>query len=334
MRTKLETKRPEPPTERTYEEASDLLRSSQSIVLTTHRKPDGDGLGAEAALAEALQGMGKRVHVINSDSVPPEYQFLPKTAEFATYDEVEHLPLIHGADAVAILDAALPDRTGRLAGALEKRASGTLAIDHHQYAGWAQVDLVDSKASSTGEVAHRLIERLPADLTPSIAEALYTSLAFDTQVFRTANTTPEAHRLAALLLDAGADMERVHREIFGSWGIARLKLLGRFLTELRTASDGRLVWGVVSEDHLRESDLGPDAVEGFVDRALNVAGAKVAIIFTEDGDAVRISMRSRQGAEVSPLAEALGGGGHLKAAGARVSAEPAGAMRRVLEESS
>ena len=326
--------RPKPPTERTYEQALHLLTDSQTVVLTTHRHPDGDGLGAESALAEALQLMGRRVHVINSDPVPPQYLFLSQAPAFVVYDEKEHTPLINDADAVALLDAAMPERTGRLAPALESRAAGTLAIDHHQYCGWAQVDLVDSKACSTGEVAHELIRRLPVDLTASMAEALYTALAFDTQGFRTANTTPEAHRLAALLLEAGADMERVHVALFGSWEMARVQLLGQFLTELRAVSDGQLVWGVVSSEQLRGRGLGPDAVEGFVDRALNVAGARVAILFTEEGEAVRVSMRSREGAEVSHLAEALGGGGHLMAAGARVSADRARAMRRLLEESS
>lgn len=325
-------RRPEPPTERTYEHALELLTNGRAVVLTTHRQPDGDGLGSEAALSEALQSLGIRVSVINNDPVPAEYRFLSQTPDFLTYDEKEHASLIAGAEAVALLDAAMPERTGRMAPALAKRTSKTVAIDHHQYGGWAEVDLVDSRACATAVVAHRLIERLHVQLNQSMAEALYTALAFDTQAFRTPNTTPEAHRLAALLLEAGADMERVHGQLFGSWEMARVKLLGQFLTELRTVSDGRLVWGVVSNEHLRERGLAPDAVGGFVDQALNVAGAKVAILFCEDGDRVQLSMRSREGAEISHLAEALGGGGHLMAAGARVSMDQARAMRSVLDE--
>ena len=328
----MTAKRPQRPTDKTYQRVAKIIHDSKSIVLTTHRGPDGDGLGAEAALAEAIEQMGKRVHVLNSHPVPARYMFLSLAGSFQAYREDQHAHLIADTDALILLDAALPDRTGPLAGALTSFGGPTIAIDHHQYGGWAQVDLVDSKACATAELVHELVERLGVRITPSMAEALYTGLASDTQGFRTSHTTPDAHRRAARLLEMGLDMERVHKALFASWALERLRLLGEFLAGLATSAGGQLVWGVITIGELRQRGLYPDVLDGFVDQALTVEGAKVAILFFDEGDYVRLGMRSRPGVEISHLAEALGGGGHLLAAGARIPADRAAAMRRVLEE--
>ena len=326
--------KPPAPTESAYRRIAEVFERSQTILVTTHIQPDGDALGTEAAVAEAIAQMGKHALVLNDEPVPERYRFLSQTRSFQVYRENEHARLIAGADAAMLVDAALPDRTGRLASVLAAFRGETIAIDHHQYGGWAQVEIVDSRACATADLVHELIDRLPVDMTPSMAEALYTGLAFDTQGFRTSHTTPEAHRRAARLLEMGVDMERVHVALFSSWALERLRLLGEFLAGLRVAAAGQIVWGVVGESQLRQRGLDAEALEGFVERAFAVAGAKLAILFHEQGENVRLSMRSREGVEVSRLAEALGGGGHLMAAGAIVSAEQAATMRRVLDKAS
>jgi phosphoesterase RecJ-like protein len=309
----------------------EVIRREQSFVLTTHRDPDGDGLGAESALAEALAQLGKRVQVVNNNPVPAHYRYLSGSPAFQVYQPDQHDSVIIRSDAIVLLDAALPERTGRLEPALRRVHGVTLAIDHHPGGGWAQVEMIDPERSATVELVDEILTGLSVSLTPSMAEALYTGLVADTQSFHGANTTPQTHALAARLLQAGASPERVHRAIYQSWDLERLQLLGRFLGTLQTALGGLVVWGAVTQADLKHSRRTPEDIEGFVEQIFTVKDAKVAVLFLEEpGEAVRVSLRSREGVEVGPLAAALNGGGHLRAAGARLRGTLDDGIDRVL----
>lgn len=317
-------------TEADYDAVRDVLLRHHRFVLTTHRDPDADGLGSEAALAEALRQLGKDVRVINDGAVPPHYRFIAAADTFEVYRPREHRALLETADVLVILDAAEPERTGRLASQLTRIPGVTVAIDHHQTSGWAALDLIDPTACATAEVVDRLLERLPIRLTPTIAEALYAGIVADTLSFRTARTSPDVHRRAARLLERGASVTRVHEALFASWPLGRLRLLGEFLSRLEQTARGRIIWGVVTQADLRRWRQTPAQVEGFVEEALTVRGAEMAVLFLEGPESVRVSLRSRQGVRVDHLAQRLGGGGHTQAAGARLALPLATAVPRVL----
>ncbi len=173
---------------------------------------------------------------------------------------------------------------------------------------------------------------MSVEITPAIADALYCGLVVDTHNFRTGHTTPAAHRLAAELLEAGASQTRVNESLSASWPIGRLRLLSHFLGGLRTRAGGRMVWGVLDQRALRRWRQTSAAIEGFVEEALNVAGTDLAILLLEERDAVRISLRSRGSVTVDRVAKRLGGGGHARAAGARIPGSLKDAVRRVLRE--
>ncbi len=310
----------------------DVIAQHRSFVLTTHQGPDGDGLGCESALAEALTLMGKRVSVVNSDPPPAHYRFLPGSDGFQTFDASKHSKLIKKADVVILMDASTPERTADMSQALSEYPGLTVVIDHHPPAGWAKVELVSTEAAATTELVHGLIARLPVDLTPTMAEALYTGLVTDTQSFTTPNTTTESHSRAAELIAAGADPARIYQAVYASWDLGRLQLLADFLSGLRTAADGQVVWGSINQSDLRRHGRPRSDVEGFVDQAFKVADSRIAVMFVEEVDGnVSVSLRSRPGVTVNHLAQALGGGGHPMASGARVTADRATAMRKVLE---
>jgi phosphoesterase RecJ-like protein len=309
-----------------------LLEAHGRFVLTTHRDPDGDGLGAELALVEALRQLGKQAHAFNDGPVPPQYRFLSGAGSLERFSEARHVQSFAKAEVVVVVDAARPDRTGRLARVLERFGEATLAIDHHLDRGWAQVELIDARASATTELVHELISRLPVRMTPTIAEALYCGLVADTQSFRTPDTTPDAHRRAAELLEAGASAARVHDALFASWPVGRLRLRGAFLAALRTAEHRRIVWGLIDRATLRRYRQPSSAIEGLAEEALTVADAELAILFLEEPAGVRVSLRSRGGVIVGDLARRLGGEGHAQAAGARIAGPLAPAMQRTLRE--
>jgi bifunctional oligoribonuclease and PAP phosphatase NrnA len=167
----------------------EVIQGSQSFVLTTHQSPDGDGLGAESALAAALAQLGKRVHVINNNSVPDRYSFLPGSDSFMVFHPDEHQQILDTADAIILLDCARSERTGRLAMVISGTKATTVAIDHHMDSGWARVELIDAAVSATTMLVCHLIHRLSVKLTPGMAQALYTGIVSDTGRFRHPNTT-------------------------------------------------------------------------------------------------------------------------------------------------
>ena len=312
-------------------QAADAILTHDTFLLTTHREPDGDGLGAESGFYAALVQMGKNVRIVNNDPLPDRFGFLPYHEAFETYDATVHDEFINGVDAVVVLDAAHPNRTGRMEPALISYGGLTLTIDHHQFSGWAAIDLVDSNASAAAQVAQALIEVLPVALTPDIANALYVGLASDTQNFTTANTTASSHESAARLVQAGADPAEANRLLSATWEIQRARLLGSFLANLELSADEQMVWGLITGEDLSKYGVDRSELEGFVNRMLMIASAKTAMMLVEEPDgSYRISMRARPGLRVDDLAEALGGGGHRLAAGARVSQARGKAMIEVL----
>jgi bifunctional oligoribonuclease and PAP phosphatase NrnA len=322
----------QPAQESAFSRVLEVIQSSQSFVLTTHQSPDGDGLGAESALAAALAPMGKTVHVINNDSAPARYRFLPGSDSFIVFRPHEHQELLYTADAIILLDCARPERTGRPAKGISAAQATTVAIDHHLDSGWARVDLINPAVAATTMLVYELIHRLTVELTPEIAQALYTGIVSDTDCFRHPNTTPETHYVAARLLEAGASLETVHEAMFGSWSLERLKFQGHFLSTIRTAARGRLTWNVISLADLTEWGQTSADTEGLVEQELGLAGVKMAALFLEEPDnVVRLSLRSRGGVTVDGLARELGGGGHKRAAGARLPGPVDATVHNVLD---
>jgi phosphoesterase RecJ-like protein len=309
-----------------------VLETHDRFVLTTHRDPDGDGLGAEIALVEALRQLGKQARAFNEGPVPPQYRFLSGAEHLQRFSAARDAQWFANVEVAVIVDAARPARTGRLARVLERFTGTTLAIDHHLDRGWAQVEIIDARASATTELVHELILGLPVRMTPAMAEALYCGLVADTQGFRAPGTTPGAHRRSAALLEAGASAAQVHDALFAAWPIGHLRLRGAFLAALRTAEQQGLVWGVVDRAMLRRYRQSSSAIEGLVEEALTVAGAELAILFLEEPAGVRVSLRSRGDVVVDALARRLGGEGHAQAAGARIAGPLAPVMQRVLRE--
>ena len=298
------------------------LIDSRTILLTTHKDPDGDGLGAATALYHALSQLGKDVRLIINDPVPQRYSFLYGIEVSEVYKNDSHDVAISHADAIVLLDAATASRTGRMHRALLSASGHKVVIDHHPIREWGDVKLVNTKAASTCELVEQIVVALEVEITPQIAEALYTGMVYDTQCFMTPNTTSITHKLAAQMLTAGASLERVHDALFGSWPQGRLGLQGRFLSGLKSDTSGRISWGIIRQEDLHEYQVDAAVLDGFVNMALSTAGTELAILFTEGKTGeVGLSFRGRGGVVVNTLAELFGGGGHRRAAGASVKGD-------------
>ena len=197
----------------------------------------------------------------------------------------------------------------------------TVDIDHHHdNTRFGDVNLIVADASSTGEILSDVFRELEVEITPEIAEPLYVALVTDTGRFQYANTSPKALRLAADLIDAGADWHKVFQTVYENVQFAKLKLLARALERAEVHSGGRLVISHLRKNDFVEVGAAEPYSEGIIDYLRAVEGAMVAALIREpprgDGPAHRVSLRaSVDEIDVSVIARKSQGGGHRQAAG-------------------
>src|SRR5881409_2162572 len=291
------------------------IREHDRLVLTTHENPDGDALGSLLAANLALEQLGKdTIMVLHGDApLPVEYGFMPLAALQRRWpDDVSERVLL-AVDCANESRIADPEILGRV----------PLAINvdhHHDNSRFGQINLIDSTASSTGEVLRDVFRELGIELTPEIAEALYIALVTDTGRFKYTNTTPKALRLAAELVEAGADVHRIFQGVYESVQFAKLKLLARALERAQVLEGGRVVVSYLLRTDFAEVGAAEAYSEGIIDYLRAVEGADMAVLIREpprtDGPSRRVSLRaSVDELDVSAIARKSGGGGHRQAAG-------------------
>jgi bifunctional oligoribonuclease and PAP phosphatase NrnA len=295
----------------------DALRRHDRFLLITHENPDGDALGSILAARLILDELGKDtvMYLSGQAPLPAEYKFLPLD------DLRRELPEDAGERVLFALDCANESRLGEGAAALQS-ATTVLNVDHHHdNTRFGHLNLVLAEASSTGEIVRDLARELGVDLTPELAEALYVALVTDTGRFQYANTTPKALRLAAELVEAGADVHRVFQSVYETVQLAKLKLLARALERAQVYEGGGLVVSYLLRTDFGEVGAAEPYSEGIIDFLRAVEGAEMAALIREPPapgrPARRVSLRSSSDElDVSAIARASGdGGGHRQAAG-------------------
>ena len=295
---------------------ADAIRSNDRFLLVTHENPDGDAFGSILGTKLALDLLDKdSVMYLSGDlGLPDEYSFLDLS------DLRRELPPDAGERVVFALDCATANRTG-LAPEFLEAAPLVLDVDHHpDNTRFGRINLIVPDASSTGEIVRDLLAELGVALTPQIAEALYVALVTDTGRFQYANTTPKSLRLAAELVEAGVDVQRIFQGIYESVEFAKLKLLARALERAQVYEGGRLVVSYLLRSDFTELNVAEAFSEGIIDYLRAVEGAEMAAMIREpprrEGPARRVSLRaSNDELDVSAIARKSDGGGHRQAAG-------------------
>jgi bifunctional oligoribonuclease and PAP phosphatase NrnA len=293
------------------------LRGHERFLVTSHENPDGDALGSLLAMHLVLQALGKDSAMVMAGAapLPAEYRFLMLSERGllreAPADGAERvLVAVDCANATRIADPSLLER-----------AALTVNVDHHHdNTRFAGVNLVVPEASSTGELLADLADALGVGMTPELAEALYVALVTDTGRFQYTNTTPKALRLAADLVEAGADVHKVFQGVYETVQFAKLKLLARALDRAQVFDGGRVVVSYLLRNDFAEVGAEEPYSEGIIDYLRAVEGAELAALIREpprDGSPARkVSLRaSVDELDVSAIARVFGGGGHRQAAG-------------------
>jgi phosphoesterase RecJ-like protein len=305
------------PTQTDLRKIADAIRSHDRFVVTTHENPDGDALGSLVAMTLALRELGKDavMYLFGEVPLPREYRFM------ALGDLVRTLPDDVPERVLVAVDAANESRLGPEHRQLLDDAPLVIDIDHHHdNSRFGDLNLIVADASSTGEILRDLLAELGVDLTPPIAEALYIAIVTDTGRFQYANTTAKALRLAAELVEAGADVHRVFQGVYENVSFAKLKLLARALENAQLLEGGRLVVSHLEKDDFEAAAADEPFSEGIIDSLRAVEGSEMAALIreppTQNGPLRRVSLRTtEQGLDVSAIARKSGGGGHKQAAG-------------------
>jgi phosphoesterase RecJ-like protein len=303
-------------TESDLHAVAESLRVNDRFVAVTHENPDGDALGSLLGATLGLRELGKDVVMFLAGDVvlPAEYGFL------ALEDLHREVPDDIESRVVLALDCANEERIGHAPGLLD-RAALVIDVDHHHdNSRFGALNLIVADASSTAEIVRDLLGELGVALTPDISEALYVALVTDTGRFQYANTTPKSLRLAAELVEAGADVHAIFKQVYENVQFAKLKLLARALDRARLFEGGRLVVSYLVRGDFADAGAEEPYSEGIIDYLRQVEGTEMVALIREpprdDGPAHRVSLRSsRDEVDVSAIARKAGGGGHRQASG-------------------
>ena len=300
-----------------FDEIAEVIQAGTTFLITSHVRPDGDALGSELALYHVLCGMGKDAVVYNQDLTPAVYEFLPGAEAI-----VHALDSVDGFDAAFVLDCSdisrIGDEQGRV-GSIHKIVN----IDHHASVGtFSEILLTDSRASSTGEMIHRLLKHMGIAITGDIATNIYTAILTDTGSFQYSNTGSATFRVAADLVEMGADCRYIAQNIYETKPAMQIRLMGKVLEGLQLYTGGTVGVVCVTQEMLREEGALPEHTEGLVDTVRSIQGVEIAVCCYEVSEGrFKISLRSKGDVDVEKIAGTLGGGGHRNASACRVEGD-------------
>jgi phosphoesterase RecJ-like protein len=298
-----------------FEQACTKLRESKRILLTSHRRPDGDGTGSMSGLASLLRAQGKEATIYSVDPISRRYRWLPLAGDVVhtiAFDERYDCTIVVDCADISLLGDTLPP----------PEVCGTLiTLDHHASGHpFGDIAVWDPTAAAVGVLVHRIAEREKWPLTPQAAIPLYVSLISDTGGFRHANTNAEALWVGSELIRAGVIPSTIAASLEERPSPGKLRLLGSVLSTLELHCAGRAGVLTVTTDMVEGARASWEDIEGMVNWARNVEGVQVGVLLTTaKGGGVRVSMRSRSDKiDVGKVCMTLGGGGHPGAGGCHI----------------
>ncbi|MBU4305799.1 MAG: bifunctional oligoribonuclease/PAP phosphatase NrnA [Candidatus Omnitrophica bacterium] len=293
----------------------EIIKQYQRFLIVAHIHPEGDSIGSQIAMANLLKTFGKSVRIINADAVPGNLAFLPgiETVESGIDAAVEDITF----DAAVILDCPTLERIGKVKQLLGK-GEYIINIDHHiSNEHFGNINWVDFKASSVGEMVYGLFKGSNIPLDGASAQCIYVAIMTDTGSFHYSNTTAATHKIAAELLQYNINPTKVYEYIYETKSFETLKLLAEVLSNLQRSKDGKFVWFKVTDAMLKRNKLSHQSTDDFIDFVRMVEGAEVVAFLREvsHGNTVKVSLRSKTDIDVNKLAKHFGGGGHYAASG-------------------
>lgn len=310
-----------------------VLRAARSVLLTTHSGPDGDGLGCIAALGDTLRARGVRVLQLLPDPLPTKYSFLDPDRLFLPLENAGSELETQAWDVALVLDTHQWSLLRGVGVWLREQKLRTLFLDHHPQEGEDRPEVYGScDAVATGILVYHLLARdLGWPISSFAAEALYTSISFDTNSFKYIRSDAESLVVGAELVRLGVDTTRVYRHLFASNPLRKARFIGWVLSSVEFLCEGRLAFVRVPHRLVDEMKLERDDLRDAVNHLLEIEGVEIAATLKEtDPGEIKVSLRSKGSYVVNGIASALGGGGHALAAGLELSCTLEEAWQRLL----
>jgi bifunctional oligoribonuclease and PAP phosphatase NrnA len=302
----------------------ELIEKKQCFMITSHIRPDGDGLGSGLALYWMLQKLGKHATVILKDPIPKAYSVLPGSDLVLVSSDVGQVY-----DAAFVMECSDVERPGLPS----LKDQFIVNIDHHATTRtFGSINWIDSTAAAVGEMIYNLCKALGIEVTKEIAECIYTALLTDTGSFHFSNTTERTLKIASELVKRGVEPARISQALFYSNSFSKIRLLGLTLSTIQRDITGTIAWVTMSREMMDEAGAAEEDTEGIVNHALSVGDVRVVAFFKELSPGVyRVSLRSKGKSNVAKVAEVFGGGGHRNAAGCRIEGDFEEVKSRVIE---
>ncbi|HBR56870.1 MAG TPA: bifunctional oligoribonuclease/PAP phosphatase NrnA [Blastocatellia bacterium] len=292
----------------------ELIENRQRFGITTHIKPDGDGVGSSLGLCWLLQSLGKSAEVFVRGTVPPSYAALPGAGEIRDIYSIDR-----EYDAIFVIECSDIERPG-IEGL---RDEFTVNIDHHATSEhFGTINWIDPTASAVGEMIYNLCKAIGGRVTREIAECVYMALVTDTGSFHFPNTTDRTLKVASELIKAGAKPARISETVYNNYPWSRVELMRRVMNTIKRHGDGSIA-SMRQTLEMRESSGAVDGDNnGFVNIPLAAREVVASFYMREIGpNEYRVSLRSKGETNVARVAEKFGGGGHRNAAGCSIKGD-------------
>lgn len=300
-----------------------FLKNEENYFIVTHINPDGDAIGSSLALSMALEMLGKETFLYVRDPIPEFYHYLPSYEMFT--NSISSLVTHHSS--LILIDCNTPKRA-EIEGLSFK---SSVVIDHHETEeAFGNIQWIVPEASATGMMVFYLIKELGISITREMAINLYSAIAIDTGTFRYGNTTPEAFKIAADLVEAGASPAYISNRLYETWSKERFALFSMTLNTLEIR--GAVAITYVTQEMYQKTGTGPGDTESFPSFPRIIKDVKVSAFFRELGvNSWKVSLRSKGDINVALIASQLGGGGHKNAAGFVIKSDLGSAKETLLK---
>ena len=304
-----------------FSTAVSMLKNADKILILTHRNPDGDTLGSGFALLRALRQLGKRVKLLNADAINEKYAHLYEGLSEESFEE----------EFIVSVDVAERKLLGDL---MEKYADKVdLSIDHHGTGKlFAKKTYCESESASACEIVYEIIKALGAKIDKGIADCIYTGCSSDTGCFKYSNVTPRTHRIAAELIEYGADHSRINEKMFDTKSMNSIMLERMCYESLEVFGGGKVAVITVTKEMLRKSGTDKSALDAIKPITRQIEGVEIGLtVKEEDGGASGVSIRTSENYDASAICAHFGGGGHIRAGGCEIKDTPENAKEKVID---
>ncbi|MBR3948653.1 MAG: DHH family phosphoesterase [Clostridia bacterium] len=305
-----------------FNTAVSMLKNADKILILTHRNPDGDTLGSGFALLRALRKMGKRAKLLNADRISEKYIHLYEGLTEDNFSE-EFIVSVDVAERKLLGDTFMEKYADRV----------DLSFDHHG-AGkpFAKMTYNEPDSASACEIIYSVIKALGVEIDKKIADCIYTGCSTDTGCFKYSNVTARTHRIAAELIEYGADCSRINEKMFDTKSMNSISLERMCYESLEVFGGGKVAVITVTKEMLVKSGTDKSHLDAIKPITRQIEGVEIGLtVKEEDGGAAGVSIRTSENYDASLICSHFGGGGHIRAGGCEIKDTTENAKAKVVD---